>query len=682
MSTARNYDDVAQHLFGAPANKKVRSRNRAMVSEMRDRGCPHLESPPFDIEKIELWRTANDFPADEIESSQMNQVNSESELIEPSSRLESLEAKKLDVETKKLQVELNQLENPYSRPTFWFGVASVLSVLVGMVSIVYGLFVQIKSRDDELRLRDISLKSAELKESAALLNKIKIENETVEKSNELAVAENRLSVAVDAKKNAESKAEKAVQSKELAEKSLAAKKNELQQLNSRYSLAESKLELQRTDIKRYETELRRLKGDENFPRVEAIEAVRELRELGVTIRYDENLLVNTVDVTGVTSQWSDENWIDDLQSVRQFHDLKILKLPGLPGTPKITDRLEGLPVSVLDVSDSRISDSAFSTIASLRNLKTLDIDRTLTTDAGLAQLKGTPNLSEISVFGTAITSTSVSETFSGKVIAVSSEAACDITGTPPRNTDAGAQILRDSLKGVIGTDERYRIVETITYPFRTICYMDITWWGKTYGATGVVISKHAVLTSYTAISRRFDLQSGRFDRPEKVTVRPGRNLKDDVHGEFIASDLRLITDEQSHEPQFGIVFIDEPFPADLVPMQMKELDFESLDTQDVNAAGYVKDPRDGNPTLWWSRGGIIPPEAGQEPMSILLHEIDCGSGFSIGSPIWAFNGSRRLLIGIHHGSGPSGNLASPVTKEAIVAIQEFLQRRGDNFNPE
>ncbi len=199
---------------------------------------------------------------------------------------------------------------------------------------------------------------------------------------------------------------------------------------------------------------------------------------------------------------------------------------------------------------------------------------------------------------------------------------------------------------VIGPDDRQRINPTSAFPWRAVVSLEVDFdFGATGGyCSGAVIGPTAILTAGHCVYDPTTVQGW----ATGIRVIPGRNGTAEPFGSQIASDLLAPTGYVSNGTpalDVGIVLL----PNSTLTSQTGRFHFmggngSSLIGNTANIAGYPGE----NPTQqWWHAGPLVDRSySATSDIGILSYPIDTSGGQS-GSPIWLFNGSDRVIVGIH-----------------------------------
>lgn len=233
-----------------------------------------------------------------------------------------------------------------------------------------------------------------------------------------------------------------------------------------------------------------------------------------------------------------------------------------------------------------------------------------------------------------------------------------------------------ALETVFGLDERTRIVETDTLPWKLVCALDIDApWGSFVG-TGWFAGPRTLITAGHCV---FDArQMGGWAR--EIRLAPGRDRERTPFGIVTASRFSTLnTWVETQDADFDIAAIhleapilglDEVFAIEALP------DSELRDTL-VNVSGYPANPGGGQ-ELWWARNRIRDVTARR-----IFYDIDTSGGQS-GAPVYRLEyvGARPSVVGIHaygEGGTPASlplrvNSAPRIIPEVVEQIQKWLDQ--------
>ncbi|MCP9234867.1 serine protease [Lewinella sp. JB7] len=208
---------------------------------------------------------------------------------------------------------------------------------------------------------------------------------------------------------------------------------------------------------------------------------------------------------------------------------------------------------------------------------------------------------------------------------------------------------------VIGTDDRIRITNTSSYPWRVHCSLRIrTRTGKTYIGTGWFISPRTIMTAGHCVYLH---NEGGW--AQSITVMPGRNGSALPYGAHTATHFRSVTgwtNSRQRANDFGCIILPK---NNRVGSRTGWLGFaymgdSALKSKYVNLSGYPGDKPAGTQ---WYHGRRVKAVSSRT----ITYEIDTAGGQS-GSAVYHIKSGKRYAVGIHTNGHSSGNSATRITK--------------------
>jgi glutamyl endopeptidase len=217
---------------------------------------------------------------------------------------------------------------------------------------------------------------------------------------------------------------------------------------------------------------------------------------------------------------------------------------------------------------------------------------------------------------------------------------------------------------VIGTDDRIRINNTTSYPWRTICSLRITaqdnsqWIG-----TGWLVGHRTVITAGHVVYIH-----SRGGWVKEVEVIPGRNGASFPYGSCKSSNLKSVkgwTESRKRTHDYGAIILPQncKYGQQLGYFGYGNYSTSTLNNLNVNLSGYPGDKPSG--TQWWHARNISRVTA-----RTLVYNIDTAGGQS-GSPVWRVVNNKRYAVGIHTNGSSAGNSATRITKPVFDNIQKW-----------
>ncbi|MBB4079784.1 V8-like Glu-specific endopeptidase [Lewinella aquimaris] len=208
---------------------------------------------------------------------------------------------------------------------------------------------------------------------------------------------------------------------------------------------------------------------------------------------------------------------------------------------------------------------------------------------------------------------------------------------------------------VIGADDRIRINNTASFPWRVHCSLRIeTRTGKFYIGTGWFISPRTIMTAGHCVYLH---NEGGWAK--SITVMPGRNGAAMPYGAHKATHFRSVTGWTSSRQRandFGCIILPK---NNRVGARTGYLGFaymgdSSLKSKYVNLSGYPGDKPAGTQ---WYHGRRVKAVSSRT----ITYEIDTAGGQS-GSAVYHIKSGKRYAVGIHTNGHSSGNSATRITK--------------------
>lgn len=217
---------------------------------------------------------------------------------------------------------------------------------------------------------------------------------------------------------------------------------------------------------------------------------------------------------------------------------------------------------------------------------------------------------------------------------------------------------------VIGRDDRVRINNTTTYPWRTICSLRITARdGSRWIGTGWLVGHRTVITAGHVVYIH-----GRGGWVRSIEVIPGRNGNQSPYGSCVATHFRSVkgwTKNKRKSHDYGCIILPAncDYGRQLGYFGYANLSFFSLLGLKVNLSGYPGDKPTG--TQWWHARKIKLVASRR-----LVYNIDSAGGQS-GSPVWRLKNGKRHAVGIHTNGSKLGNSATRITKSVFNNIKKW-----------
>ncbi len=201
---------------------------------------------------------------------------------------------------------------------------------------------------------------------------------------------------------------------------------------------------------------------------------------------------------------------------------------------------------------------------------------------------------------------------------------------------------------VHGTDDRVRVFNTTSFPWRTICKLEITAAdGSSWGCSGAFLGPRTVLTNGHCV---FMHDHGGWVR--QVRVIPGMNGSTKPFGTATSTFYHSVKGwTESHSSNYDYAVVVLPSTQKLGNqvgwMGLANLSYFSLLGLNVNNSGYPGDKPYG--TQWWNANNILVVTDRR-----VYYQIDTYGGQS-GSPDWRYKDGQRHIVAVHNTGGSPFN---------------------------
>ena len=234
----------------------------------------------------------------------------------------------------------------------------------------------------------------------------------------------------------------------------------------------------------------------------------------------------------------------------------------------------------------------------------------------------------------------------------------EVEGFDPQTTE----FADEQFERIHGRDDRVRVYGTRTFPWRTICKLEITAAnGRRFGCTGSMIGPRTVLTNGHCV---FLHNNGGWAR--SIRVIPGKNGSSEPFGSATSRHFHSVrgwTRDRSSNYDYGVIILpsNNKLGNRTGWMGLANLSFFSLLGLRINSSGYPGDKPYG--TQWWNSNNILAVTARR-----VYYRIDTYFGQS-GSPNWRYKNGKRHIVAVHNTGGSVMNggvrLSKPVFNNLV-----------------
>lgn len=237
-------------------------------------------------------------------------------------------------------------------------------------------------------------------------------------------------------------------------------------------------------------------------------------------------------------------------------------------------------------------------------------------------------------------------------------------GDPAVGAMLRGSAARSVAEVVIGTDDRIRITNTTTYPWRTICSLRIKAKdGSSWIGTGWLVGYRTIITAGHCVYIH-----GRGGWASSIEVIPGRNGSNRPYESCTSSTLRSVkgwTKSKKRSHDYGAIILPRgcDYGRRLGYFGYGNYSASTLRNLTVNVSGYPGDKPSG--TQWWHARKVK-----RVTSRTIVYNIDTAGGQS-GSPVWRLKNGSRYAVGIHTNGSSSGNSATRIVKGVYDNIKAW-----------
>lgn len=223
-------------------------------------------------------------------------------------------------------------------------------------------------------------------------------------------------------------------------------------------------------------------------------------------------------------------------------------------------------------------------------------------------------------------------------------------------------------EATIGTDERVRVFETTSFPWRAICQLEIySQDDELYIGTGFFIGPRTVATAGHCV---YLPEMGGWAK--RIVVSPARNGRDRPYSSVSTTRFHTVrgwSEKLQREHDYAALTLPEGEGLpELGALGYAVCSTPTLMGAQLNLAGYPSDKDEGT-TLWWSaRRSAAVSEA------VVRYDADTAAGQS-GAPVWRLDPRthQRVAVGIHTNGARTGNSATRITPSVYRNLKRWCE---------
>lgn len=219
------------------------------------------------------------------------------------------------------------------------------------------------------------------------------------------------------------------------------------------------------------------------------------------------------------------------------------------------------------------------------------------------------------------------------------------------------------LESVIGFDDRTRVLDILSYPWRCICALIITSAdGSSWRGTGWVTGRRSIVTAGHCVH-----MSNRGGWVDNIVVIPGADGPSRPFGSAVTTDFRSVAgwvEDRDLDFDYGAIILANDLSLEpLGRFGFAAMPPDQLPGRMTNIAGYPGDKPAS--TLWYHARPVR-----EVIENRITYMIDTAGGQS-GAPVWLSEGGDRIVTGVHTVGRPTYNSATLITPDAYHNIANW-----------
>ena len=232
-----------------------------------------------------------------------------------------------------------------------------------------------------------------------------------------------------------------------------------------------------------------------------------------------------------------------------------------------------------------------------------------------------------------------------------------------------------ALETVIGVDERQRILDTNTAPWRMICALRMSAGGGSAMGTGWLVGPRTIITAGHCVHST-EFFGG---WAKEIEITPGRNGDEAPFGRVVSKQFSSVDKwVKDADPDFdiGCIHLSEPIGNTIGWFGLASLPANELEKCLLNISGYPADRGLGTEQYFEANRVLRVTDRR------IFYDVDTYGGQS-GAPVWIYQdgNTQPLAVGIHAygvGGTPSifgitANSAPRIIPEVLAQIQAWIK---------